>query len=143
MVSVAIEKTFPNLKKAGYSITSPKDIAYNCIAWAAHDTERWWWPNSNYHWPEKVPREETLESFIRAYATIGFSPSSNASLESGYEKIAIFVDSSRVPTHAARQLPNGAWTSKLGKWEDIEHSTVNGLEGSTYGTVAVILARPI
>jgi hypothetical protein len=142
-VSSAIEISFPNLKESGYSITSPEDISYNCIAWAAHDTERWWWPSSLYYWPDHVPREETLESFVQAYATLGFVPIQDAGLELGHEKIAIFINSSGTPTHAARQLPNGAWTSKLGRREDIEHHTIHGIEGSAYGTVAAILARPI
>ena len=27
-----------------YSITSPTEISYNCIAWAANEDTRWWWP---------------------------------------------------------------------------------------------------
>ena len=29
-------------------------------------------------------------------------------------------------THAARQLPSGKWTSKLGDADDIEHNTLEG-----------------
>jgi hypothetical protein len=46
------------------------------------------------------------------------------------------------PTHAARQLPNGKWTSKLGRWQDIEHE-LDGLVGEMYGTVKQILKRAI
>jgi hypothetical protein len=48
------------------------------------------------------------------------------------------------PTHAARQLPNGKWTSKLGRWQDIEYE-LDGLVGKMYGTVTVnqILKRAI
>ena len=46
------------------------------------------------------------------------------------------------PTHAARQLPNGKWTSKLGRWEDIEHD-LEGLTGEMYGSVQQILKRQI
>ncbi|MCY7407984.1 MAG: hypothetical protein LH631_11575, partial [Alkalinema sp. CAN_BIN05] len=38
------------------------------------------------------------------------------------------------PQHVARQLPNGLWTSKLGRLEDIEHE-LDGLSGDLYGTV--------
>jgi hypothetical protein len=38
-----------------------------------------------------------------------------------------------IPTHMARQLPNGAWTSKCGPEEDITHFTLDALE--TYGTI--------
>ncbi len=41
----------------------------------------------------------------------------------------------------ARQVESGLWTSKLGSLEDIEHS-LEALEGSVYGAVAVLLKRP-
>jgi hypothetical protein len=53
----------------------------------------------------------------------------------------LFVDARGVPTHAARLLPSGLWTSKLGEWEDIEHDLL-ALEGDVYGTVALLLKRP-
>jgi hypothetical protein len=53
----------------------------------------------------------------------------------------LFVDARGVPTHAARLLPSGLWTSKLGEWEDIEHD-LHALEGDVYGTVALLLKRP-
>lgn len=40
------------------------------------------------------------------------------------------------------ELPNGKWTSKLGRWEDIEHE-IEGLMGEMYGDVKQILKRPI
>ena len=64
------------------------------------------------------------------------------SLESGFEKIALFVDPSGMPTHAARQLTDGRWTSKLGASVDIEHS-LRDLEGDQYGRVALVLRRPV
>lgn len=33
------------------------------------------------------------------------------------------------------------WTSKLGNLEDIEHNSLEGLYGHTYGSVAVIMKR--
>jgi hypothetical protein len=36
-----------------------------------------------------------------------------------------------VPTHMARQLPDGTWTSKCGGNEDIRHLTLDALE--SYG----------
>jgi hypothetical protein len=46
-------------------------------------------------------------------------------------------------THAARSLPNGRWTSKLGNGEDIEHITLAVLEGDLYGKVRVFLKRQV
>ena len=61
--------------------------------------------------------------------------------EPGVEKIAIYVDDNDVPQHVARQLPDGNWTSKLGKGEDIQHDSLDGLEGDLYGKVAIFMMR--
>jgi hypothetical protein len=89
-----------------------------------------------------VPRQETLEAFIAAFATIGYtlSPGDDESAEAGVEKVALFVDPSGAPTHGARQLPDGYWTSKMGRAEDIRHP-LRDVEGFKYGRVAIILRR--
>jgi len=46
-------------------------------------------------------------------------------------------------THAARQLPDGKWTSKLGQLEDITHGTTDVIEGGDYGEVVQFMKRPI
>lgn len=140
-----IEKLFPNLLNSDYSVESLATTEYNCIAWAAGDTEVWWEPDplSLCYWPPKIPRTYTLEAYIKAYETLGYTVCEDVGYESGFEKIAIFVNYKREPTHAARQLSSGYWTSKLGDLEDIEHATLDDLAGSLYGSVAVILKRPI
>ena len=45
------------------------------------------------------------------------------------------------PTHAARQLESGLWTSKCGKLQDIQHETLQAIEGGLYGHPAVFLQR--
>jgi hypothetical protein len=136
---------FPNLSAADHEITSAASRLYNCIAWAAGDTQRWWWPDDpriGYgYWPPGVVREETLNAFIAAYRTLNYHPCSGPDLEKGFEKIALYVDLIGVPTHAARQLPNGYWTSKLGDFEDIEHKTLDCLNGQLYGSPVIYLRR--
>jgi hypothetical protein len=36
---------FPRLSESTFAVTSPPDRFYNCIAWAAGDTEHLWWPD--------------------------------------------------------------------------------------------------
>ena len=64
--------------------------------------------------------------------------------EYGFEKVAFFVDDESFPTHVARQVENGNWTSKLGRWQDIEHQSLQSLAGtaSIYGHVALLMRRP-
>lgn len=136
-----IERELPGLKGTGYAITSAPTPGYNCIAWAAGDDKRWWWPSAHSFWPHGVARDITLDAFINAYGTLGYALCDNDRLEHGFEKVAIFVSISGAPTHAARQLGSGMWTSKLGKAYDIAH-VLSGVEGLLYGRVAALLRRP-
>ena len=65
-------------------------------------------------WPDSAAREVTLSAFTAAFSTIGYVVGGDEALEPGFEKVALFADAAGMPSHAARQLPSGAWTSKLG-----------------------------
>jgi hypothetical protein len=139
-----IEALFPKLQPENYRITSPPTALYNCIAWAAGDDRRWWWPERNLengYWPEAVPFALTLEAFMALFALQGYAPCPLEDEEPGFERVAIFATADGTPTHAARQLANGRWTSKLGKGDDIEHD-LRDLEGEVYGVVVRMLKRP-
>ncbi len=133
---------FPDLNSENHLPTSPITSDYNCIAWAAEESDCWWWPlpaGAGY-WPPEVARAETVEAFVAAFATIGFSPCGTSTKESNVQKLAIYTVNN-VPTHMARQLPNGTWTSKLGQNIDINHFTLEALHGSTYGKATHFLSR--
>jgi hypothetical protein len=140
---MGIDKLFPGLVGKTYQFTSPADEVYNCIAWAAGRKSEWWWPFDapGHYWPEGVAKAETLHAFQDVFATIGYTVCNDAEFDAGFEKVAIFADANGIPTHASRQLPNGRWTSKLGKLEDIEHDLLD-LTGVEYGSVVVIMQRP-
>jgi hypothetical protein len=138
-----LEDDFPNLNQTGYLVTSPSSNEYNCIAWAAGINDTWWEPDpfDSYYWPPDVPRRYTMTAYIQAFESLGFSVCDDPSFEPGFEKVALFATFDGVPRHAARQLSNGRWTSKLGYLEDIEH-ILDGLVGTRYGAVVRILKRP-
>ena len=141
--SALLENIFPKLANTSYDITSPQDDNYNCIAWAANDNSNAWWPDpfNQYYWPEKIPREQSLQAFIDAYQTLGYSVCNNGDVEQGFEKIALYENLSG-PSHAARQFLDGTWTSKLGDYEDINH-VIDALEGVEYGQIVRFLKRHI
>ena len=140
---VNLESLFPNLEASGYTVTSPESKYYNCIAWAADETHRLWWtsPSPFAYWPKNVAREETLQSFILAFQTLGYEPCPDSHREVDHEKVAIYVDSGGKPNHMARQLNSGKWTRKLGELEDIEHEALKDIEGDQYGSAVQILKR--
>jgi hypothetical protein len=139
-----LEAAFPSLRPGNYQITRPPTNRYNCIAWAAGDTARWWWPvgHSQFFWPPGIAREETPAAFEAAFATLGYVRCDSLDGETGFEKVALFADVNGVSTHAARQLTSGRWTSKLGELDDIEHD-LRDLEGDIYGIVVWFMKRAI
>ena len=135
------DKAFPRLTPDNHRVTSPETVDYNCIAWAADDVEHWWQPG--VFWPIAAdPGEFALEVLEQVFKALGYQDCAmDASLEPGFEKVALFGDSVYY-THAARQLPTGNWTSKLGKAEDIEHNTAQDVAGGVYGDVVWVMRRP-
>jgi hypothetical protein len=135
-----LQQYFPGLL---CQITSPETDRYNCIAWAAGDSQQWWEPDiyNICYWPPSVPRLMTLDAYIKAFETVGYTLCSNGNYQHGFIKIAMFVDANGIPTHAVRLLPNGKWTSKCGTLEDIEHD-LTALCGQWYGNVYCYMKKP-
>lgn len=168
-----LERRFPRLAAAGYFKTSESTGifgtpgTYNCIAWAANDTRVWWWPDPNAYWPPWIKRREsTVACFVRTFRWLGYRVCQDSTLESGYEKVVLYaIHQSRtaqlppeqwqgmsdwMPTHMARQLSDGTWTSKCGGSEDISHFTLDALESygpqvirEEYGCPVVYMRRSV
>lgn len=81
-----------------------------------------------------------MEAFSLAYQALGYAACADGNLEEDAEKIAIYAGADRVSRHAARQLPDGAWSSKLGALEDIQHM-LEALESQAYGSVILFMRR--
>jgi hypothetical protein len=147
---------FPNLKSdTDFTITSPATPLYNCIAWAYCKNDKWMWPKSNgvanldglQYWPEGIENSEDVSAFISAFMKKGYSICKSYEHEDGFQKIALYVQEGTTNcTHAALESVGtkktcGKWKSKLGKENDIQHSTPYGLEGQDYGKVYCIMKR--
>lgn len=130
---------FPALTGRPVRKTSEATEDYNCFAFAAGSEKVRWGPAIDYHWPDEVPRTDTLDAFIQAYGTLGYVIGAEATIEIGTEKVALYALNGK-PKHAALQLVSGSWKSKIGGSIDIEHE-LSDLEGPLYGTVAAILWR--
>src|SRR4051794_7557364 len=116
---VISNEDFPCLTDQNHRVTSPATPDYHCIAWSARDMERWWQPGR--YWPTATaPDDYGIGVLQQAYLSLGFEDCEDGLLEVGYEKVAL-CGSSFYYTHAARQLTDGKWTSKLGRSADIEH----------------------
>src|SRR5688572_14014267 len=111
-----LKKIFPRLRFSEHRYTSHRNINYNCICWAANVPPRdIWWPSPDGYWPAGVRRDGTVDAFVDAFGLLGYVPCADGILEDGFEKVALFALPSGEPTHMARQLASGTWTSKLGR----------------------------
>ena len=141
---------FPGLRyDEHFDVTSPIDYSYNCIAWAYQIKGRWMWPPADApayldavtFWPNENASAD-VGQFVNAFRQKGYEKCEDASFEEGFRKIALYVKPGTTEcTHAARQLSNGYWTSKLGPLYDIQHSTPKEIEGHWYGTVYCYMKR--
>jgi len=158
-----IYKIFPKLQfDKSFYISSKPNINYNCIAWVGITDNEFWWPEVEpynkldgvkYKWPFKIKNSDELKYFIELFSNLGYEGVSNniKNEHPKYRKIALFIKEDKnisdinncKCTHAARQLTNGLWASKLGRKDDIEHSNPYDLEGSAYGKLAIILKKKL
>jgi hypothetical protein len=151
-----MEQHFPNLENSRWLLKSPNTIAYRCIAWAACETHRNWWPMDcdrnlfppEVYWPPHLPVADlSVNNFVNAFVDdLGYEPCGrDDSFELGYQKVAIYAKSMGgvlETKHMARQHFFGrGWLSKLGPDEDILHPTLRSLEGDLYGNVERVLKR--
>ena len=134
--------SFPNLRNEGFIVVDPPSDTYNCIAYAAGDTSRWWDYTPGRYWPPYATRSEQTESLQEVFAGLGFEECEDSSVESGYQKIALYQDRGAWE-HASAQMPNGAWRSKMGKGPVIEHRSPDSLDGGMYGNVHCFMRRPV
>ncbi len=116
----------------------------------------WWQPpifvkpplkrGNTYFWPEGAPWDRTVDAYAAAFATRHYVRCPDGTLERGYEKIVIYGQRvGNAPArfqHAARQLRNGRWTSKLGNLKDITHHSPENLTGDFYGEPMIYMRRP-
>lgn len=140
-----LEKAFPRLRDTGCDLTSDPTPTYNCVAWAAErDQRRWWEPSTEvqHFWPAGVPRDYSMKAFVELFRAQGFEVGElDLSFDPSIEKVVLYPDQDGDFAHAAFQTATGRWSSKLGKWEDIEHDRPEDLLCEDYGPPQVLLWR--
>lgn len=139
----ALELLFPKLRGTQWSIISRRNKRYNCFAWAAGENDRKWDFGKKDYWPKGVKKGYGIAYLVAAYVAEGFSvcPKAEcAAYDPSCETIVLYELHTN-GSHAARLLPNGAWTSKIGALEDIQHEAPEHLSGTVYGDPLVYMKR--
>lgn len=133
-------RQFPNLANEDYEIVAPETDQYNCIAYAAGDTSQPWSDEPQDYWPREVPRDPTIEGLRKLFRWLGYKKCKGPRLERNYQKVALYAQQNSW-THAALQMPNGRWRSKLGDGPLLEHRAPPSLEGDEYGRPHIYMRK--
>jgi hypothetical protein len=146
-------KAFPKLLQDNrFKVTSKATPNYNCIAWACKYDERWIQPpymgkpnlDCVVWWPPDIPEGLEPECLKKLFEYHGYAECKSSKREEGYRKVAIFFnEQTNEWTHAARELNNGCWTSKLGQFADIQHGTPEAIENDDYGKVYCFMKKKL
>ncbi len=144
-------QAFPKLlNDNSFEVTSKASPNYNCIAWACMYDERWIQPpylgkpnlDCVVWWPPEIPEGIEPEYLKSLFEYHGYIECNSSKREEGYRKVALFFnEQTNEWTHAARELNNGCWTSKLGTFNDIQHSTPETIENDDYGKVYCFMKK--
>ena len=79
-----------------------------------------------------------MDSLKEACAGLGYRQGHKSHVEYGYQRVALYEVEDKCQ-HAAVQMPNGLWHSKMGHGPVIEHRSPESLSGGMYGDATVYM----
>lgn len=140
LLSADNRRAFPLLGN-NFAVVSNSSARYNCIAHSLGIHNRWIDPQTG-------PAGKRLAPMDRLYAARGYHRAAGLDFgrRQGQQKVVVYAvrDASgkitRV-THAALQMPDGTWTSKLGQLPLIRHASPQALAGPEYGVPVAVYVR--
>lgn len=133
---------FPGLAGEDFKILEPPSRYFNCVAFAAGDTTRIWDYNEGYYWPPWTTRDSRIESLMEVFAGLGYEPCDDGAAEDGYRKVALYEENG-IAQHAALQVSNGRWQSKMGQGPVIEHLSPESISGRVYGAPTTFMRKAV
>jgi hypothetical protein len=142
-----LEAKLPKLRSDNYKHASEATARYNCLAFANGDFRHLWeagMQGGRYSWPSGIP--DTLDGWTQIFTAEGYELTASREIEPGYEKVAIYVDLEDLLSGHVAISDGQVWKSKLGRLQDIEHASLDLLEGDKhweYGIVERVLRRKI
>ena len=135
-----LTRAFPNLASEGFDIVDEPSTRYNCIAYAAGDTDKWWWLDGVNYWSPWARPTNRIESLKEAFSALGYEPCDDIGAEADYQKVALYNIQGEM-TQAALQMPSARWRSKMGQGPVIEHRSPQSLSDGIYGRPTIFMRR--
>jgi hypothetical protein len=134
---------FPRLGEH-FEVLAPATFTYNCIGWSLGISGSWVWPTER-------GVVAYLHHFDALYGYYGFQRVQGLDYkrQPSHDKVLLYAvrnaDGRIQPTHAALQMADGSWTSKVGTLPLIRHLHPHDLAGPSYGVpyVMYVRARPL
>ena len=121
----------PQLEGSAHLVTSQPTDKYNCVGWVNRELEGYYAPG--IRWPHGIPAprrgEQDVQAYIALFESWGFVTCETPDLEDSFLKIAIYAKDGFFH-HVAKQLPSGAWSSKIGEAHDVRHEQLDALDDS-------------
>lgn len=108
---------------------------YNCISHTLNIKNKWSWPksvDSDNYWPISNI-SETIDAFDEFYEYHGFTKTNMNKIYLGKNKIVLY-SIGEIPKHAALQIKDDLYESKMGRGEIIRHDPFD-IENSIYGNI--------
>lgn len=142
-----LQRRFPKLRPDNWARRSKANPRYNCLAFANGDDRHSWDPfqyGGRYYWPPGVNRDVNADTWEQIFLNKGFERTESREVESGFEKVAIYVSLTDLSANHVAMSDGHEWISKLGKGQDIMHASLDlleGNEGDEYGLVDRILRK--
>ena len=133
---------FPNLANEDFETVGEPSELYNCIAFAAGDTSKWWWPDGINYWPPWATGTNRIESLIEVFAGLGYEHCDHNDTEGGYQRVALYEVDGEMK-HAAMQMSNLRWRSKMGQGPVIEHDSPESLSAGICGSPTAFMRRAV
>lgn len=123
-----------------FSFTSKKTWDYNCVMWSLHKDDDW--KDFGYDENGELNKDQTVKPYVAFFEENGFELCDTGDFVEGFEKICIYSKDGNF-SHVCRQIAGDMWASKMGDYEDIEHTTLEALIGKGYGNPQIFMAKTI
>lgn len=141
-----IEKYWPALREGeNFQFTSKKKRGFKCIWYALMldigNIDMLWF--RDFYGLNPSTLDHSAKGYSKCFQEyFGFEECNDIEYEEGFIKVVLYEDNNRDFKHVARVLSNNLLTSKMGDYEDIQHS-IEAICGDEYGYPRLYMRKKV